>query len=64
MADMTAEEIADKMYEVIVQYAGKKLLKPMDVMKMMQKAGNLEKLGKQMAAKWGEHFGPVDEKKT
>jgi hypothetical protein len=35
--NLTVEEIADKMYEIIVQYAGKKLLKPMDMMKMMQK---------------------------
>jgi len=36
---MTPEQIADEMYEIIVQYAGKKLLKPMDVMKMLQAKG-------------------------
>lgn len=38
MADkLTAEEIADKMFLIIAQYAGKKLLKPLDMIKMMQK---------------------------
>ncbi len=39
MADMTVEQIADEMFEIVKQYDGKKLLKPMDVMKMLQAKG-------------------------
>ena len=46
MADMTVEEVADKIYVIVKDADGKKLLKPLDCVKMMKAQGVDKKVAK------------------
>ncbi len=43
MSDVTAETVADAMFEMVKEYSGKKKLKPMDLMKAMREKFGCDK---------------------
>ena len=51
MADVTIEEIADAMYELVASMKGKRDLKPMDVSKQMIEKFGDENVDKKMCKK-------------